>query len=137
MTDNLAVVALLISMASLIVAIASIVLANKAMKQAKQAATLDPRTEAINHLGIALADINDYGFVTRATVNSIREAMQISKRVFSRDIGDRCYQAYATAHRLEMPANRQTDQDAEDIHALARDMQTLIDQMNQKATLGG
>ena len=83
MTDKFAVVALLISIASLIVAIASIVLANKAMKQAKQAATLDPRTEAINHLGIALADINDYGLVTRATVNSIREAMQISKRVFS------------------------------------------------------
>jgi hypothetical protein len=60
MTDNLAVVVVLISMASLIVAIASIVMSAKN----KRAGTVEPRTRAIEQIHEALSDLRQNQHLT-------------------------------------------------------------------------
>jgi hypothetical protein len=137
MTDKLAVIALGLSGGSLLVSLASFVLASKAKQQAQKAATLKHRTEAIDHLRKALFDTNNNGFVTRKTVDSIQKAMHLSALVFSRKVRNELDRAYATVFRLNMPPDQRTDQDVQDTATLGKDLQTLIDRMNQEGTLFG
>jgi hypothetical protein len=69
-TDNLTVVALLISMASLIVAIASIVMSAKN----KQAGAVEPRTRAIEQIREALSDLRQNQSLTPKAIASITKA---------------------------------------------------------------
>ena len=134
MTDK---VAIWVACGSLAVSIVSAVLARKAMQQAKKAATLEPRTKAIEHMRRALFDINNNGLITRNTVNSIRDAMHLAALVFGRDVRKALAQAHSEACRLNMPSQDRKDQDIQDTRALGLKLQALIDQMNQKATLAG
>jgi hypothetical protein len=63
MTEKLAVFALAVSVGSLLVSIASAVIAWRAKQQARKAATLGQRIEAINHVRMALHDLIQDGFV--------------------------------------------------------------------------
>jgi hypothetical protein len=74
-TDN---IAFWLSGGSLLVAFASLVVALMAKKQARQAALLMSRTEAIAHLRQALADLNRNGLATAKTVDSIQKAVDLS-----------------------------------------------------------
>jgi hypothetical protein len=67
----------------LLVAIASAVIAWRAKAQAKKTALLEPRTKAINHVRQAYFDVTNNGLITRDTLNSLLEAMEISRHVFS------------------------------------------------------
>ena len=58
MPDVAVIIALVLSSGSLVVSIASFVLAISAKRQAKKAATLGFRVEAINHLRAVLSDIS-------------------------------------------------------------------------------
>ena len=145
MAETLAVIALLVSFASLAVSIiGSVVLANRIKKQAqparqpaRQTTTLEPRARVINHLHEALFDIGNEGAVTSKTANSIHEAMHLSALVFSHEVRNGLNRAYVTVARLRQPPASRTDQDTQDTIALARDLQTLIARMNEEAALVG
>jgi hypothetical protein len=70
MSDVAVIIALVLSSGSLVVSIASFVLAISAKRQAKKAATLGFRVEAINHLRAVLSDI-DRGSITSRTVDAL------------------------------------------------------------------
>jgi hypothetical protein len=84
MPDVAVIIALVLSSGSLVVSIASFVLAISAKRQAKKAATLGFRVEAINHLRAVLSDI-DRGGITSRTVDTFHDTVR-SELVFSRDI---------------------------------------------------
>jgi hypothetical protein len=68
-------IAFWLSGGSLVVAFASLVIALMAKKQARQAALLMSRTEAIAHLRQALADLTRNGLATAKTIDSIQGAL--------------------------------------------------------------
>jgi K+-sensing histidine kinase KdpD len=123
-------VAIWVACGSLAVSIVSAVLARKAMQQAKKAATLEPRTKAIEHMRRALFDINNNGLITRNTVNSIRDAMHLAALVFGRDVRKALAQAHSEAPRLNMQSQERKDQEIQDTRALGPKLQQLIDRMN-------
>jgi hypothetical protein len=142
MTDNPAMIALWISMLSLLVSAAgllvsfgSLIVAVQSKRQAKQTGTLPDRTEAINHVRHAFFDITTHGLITRETVNSLREAWQISRREFGRQIRKELDKAYKTAYRLNMPAQDRKYQDIQDTQGLGKELQALLEQMNREAAL--
>jgi hypothetical protein len=81
MPDVAVIIALVLSSGSLVVSIASFVLAISAKRQAKKAATLGFRVEAINHLRAALSDM-DHGGITSRTVDTIHDAIRSTELVF-------------------------------------------------------
>jgi hypothetical protein len=135
MTDDPAIVALWISAGALLVSGASLIVAVQAKRQAKQTGTLKDRTEAINHLRDAFSDIARHGAITSKTVNSLREARQISLRVFGRRIRRELDKAHKTAYRLNMPPQDRKDQDIQDTQSLRNELQALLEQMNREAAL--
>jgi hypothetical protein len=62
------------------------VIALGAKKQAKKTATLNHRTEAIEHVRRAIADLANNAVVTPETLKRIRDARDLSELVFSRRI---------------------------------------------------
>jgi hypothetical protein len=77
MADVAVMIALVLSSGSLVVSIASFVLAISAKRQAKKAATLGFRVEAINHLRAVLSDM-DRGGITSRTIDTINDAMRLN-----------------------------------------------------------
>jgi hypothetical protein len=134
MTEKLAVIALAVSVGSLLVSIASAVIAWRAKQQARKAATLGQRIEAINHVREALHDLIQDGVVKTKTTYSIRNALHLSAVVFSGRVGRELEQAYATAYRLQ-DIDRLTSRNWDDILNLRKALQMLIDQMNEEAAL--
>ena len=96
MTDNLAVFALLISMASLIVAIASIVIAAKN----KQAGAVEPRTRAIDQVREALSDLRQNQSLTPKAIASITKAKNLADIVFSKKVRGDLEQVLGSAHEI-------------------------------------
>ena len=104
MADQTAVYALYVSIGSLMVSIVSACFARSAQRQAKKAATLTQRREAINHIRNALEDTVARNVETHdrlrtpaserylnsrsifETVTSIRRAKNLAEVVFSKDI---------------------------------------------------
>ena len=123
------------SAAALLVSFGSLIVAVQNKRQAKQTGTLKDRTEAINHVRHAFFDITNYGLITRETVNSIREARQISLRVFGRQIRKALDKAHETAFRLNMPAQDRKDQDIQDTQGLGKELQALLELMNRETAL--
>jgi len=134
MPDVAVIIALVLSSGSLVVSIASFVLAISAKRQAKKAATLGFRVEAINHLRAVLSDI-DRGGITSRTVDTIHDAMRSTELVFSRDVRERLHRASAAIFRLNTPGARGKAQYPQDIVGLRNELQTLLTQMRQEGTL--
>jgi hypothetical protein len=139
-TDNPAIIALWISTGSLLVTAAgllisfgSLIVAVQGKRQAKQTGTLKDRTEAINHVREAFSDITRHGLITSKTVESLREARQISLRVFGRRIKRKLDEAHKTAYRLNMPSQDLKDQDIQDTQTLGKELQALLARMNREA----
>ena len=130
LTDWLEVIAIGVFVANLMVAI-------RAIQQANKAGTPEPRTEAINQVREALHDLIQDGVVKASTSDSIREALDLAAPVFSSKVRQEIDQANAMACRLQHIGWQITDQDAHDIVALRRDLQTLIAYMNEEAALVG
>jgi K+-sensing histidine kinase KdpD len=133
MRDNLA---LIVSFGSLAISIASAVIAWRAKEQAKKAATLEPRTKAINHIRQAHFDITNNGYVTSETINNIQEATNLAALVLSREVRNGLARAYETASGLNVP-NKLANQHSPDIIELGKDLQKLITRMNDEAALVG
>jgi hypothetical protein len=134
MPDVAVIIALVLSSGSLVVSIASFVLAISAKRQAKKAATLGFRVEAINHLRAVLSDM-DHGGITSRTVDTIHDAIRSTELVFRRYVRERLHRASATIFRLNSPAARETTHYKQDIIGLRNELQTLLTQMRQEGTL--
>jgi hypothetical protein len=80
------VAGLVVAAISLVVSIASWVVALGAKKQGKKTGTLGHRTEAIEHMRRAIADLANNAVVTPETLKRIRDARDLSEIVFSRRI---------------------------------------------------
>jgi hypothetical protein len=139
MTDTLAVIAVLISMASLIVSIASIVIAAKS----KQAAALEPRTRAIDQIYQALSDLRQNQSLTPKAVASIEKAKNLADIVFSKKLRDHLDRTLGRAHEIAASiANPQRglydmERDMAHTRLLESDLHKLIDEMTKEAALGG
>src|SRR5262249_12492774 len=120
---DVAFIALVLSSGSLVVSIASFVLAISAKRQAKKAATLGFRVEAINHLRAVLSDINDGGITSR-TVDTIHDALRSTELVFSRDVREKLHRASATIFRLNTPTARRATHYPKEIIGLKDELQT-------------
>jgi len=131
---DVAFIALVLSSGSLAVSIASFVLAISAKRQAKKAATLGFRVQAINHLRAVLSDI-DRGGITSRTVDTIHDALRSTELVFSRDVRERLHRASATIFRLNTPAARGMTHYKQDIIGLRDELQTLLTQMRREEAL--
>jgi urease gamma subunit len=79
-------IAFWLSGGSLLVAFVSLVVALMAKKQARQAALLMSRTEAIAFLRQALGDLNRNGLATAKTMDSIQKALDLSHLVFGKEV---------------------------------------------------
>jgi hypothetical protein len=134
MTDKLSIIAIGLSIGSLLVAFGSAVIAWRAKEQAKKAATLEPRTKAINYIRQAHSGVTNNGFATRETVNNIHEARSLADLVFSREVRNELDRAHVSASRLNVPNPLATQHSPENIK-LGNDLQTLITQMNDEAAL--
>ena len=133
MPDVAVIIALVLSSGSLVVSIVSFVLAISAKRQAKKAATLGFRVEAINHLRAVLSDI-DRGGITSRTVDTIHDAMRSTEIVFSRDVRESLHRASAAIFRLNTPTARRTTHYPKEIIGLKDELQTLLTQMTQVGT---
>src|SRR5262245_44340216 len=80
MTDN---VAIWVSCGSVLISFASVVIALMAKRQARQAALLMSRAEAIANLRHAVGDLNRDGLASTKTMDRIQNALNLSHLVFS------------------------------------------------------
>jgi hypothetical protein len=109
-----------------------------AKQQAKSAASLRPRHEAINHIRAAIYDVKLDGNITTKTVTSIREALQLSSLVFSRTVSEILDGAHKIAFKLQgKPSEEQTDRDEQDEDALETQLEAILKLMNKEAALRG
>jgi len=123
-------IAFWLSGGSLLVAFASVVIALMAKRQARQAALLMSRAEAIANLRHALGDLNRDGLASTKTMDRIQNALNLSHLVFSAAIRKSVEQAYISARLV------QQGQDMENgIVTLKEDLSKLIAQMNEEAAL--
>jgi hypothetical protein len=159
----IAIAAAVVSFGSMCAAIGSAATARKnariaeqAKEQAKKAATLTQRIEAINHIRNALEDIIGRNAETRdalrtpaserylnirpisETMTSIRRAKHLSEIVFSKGIRNNLDSALQHAGQFA----DFTEKGVIDLHSvlnltLRTDLQSLIDQMNVEAALAG
>jgi hypothetical protein len=141
LTEMIAIGAAIISFGSMCAAIASArfarrnaKIAEQAKEQARKAATLEPRTKAINHIHEAHFEVTNNGYVTGKTVNSLHEARKIAARVFSREIRTELDRAHATASRLNLPSPLATQHSPDNVK-FGEDLQKLITRMNDEAAL--
>jgi K+-sensing histidine kinase KdpD len=138
MTDWLAVVALLVSVGSLVVSIASAVIAARAKKQAMKAATLEQRTEAINHIRHAMYDTHKDGNITNKTISDIQRAAHLSRLVFNDSITQTVERARTISDLLQhTPSERQNERYEQDKDALKRCLEGALDLMNKEASFSG
>jgi hypothetical protein len=98
MTDN---VAFWVSCGSVLVSFASVVIALMAKRQARQAALLMSRAEAIANLRHALRDLNRDGLASTKTTDRIQNALNLSHLVFGKAVRKNVEQAYISARLVQ------------------------------------
>jgi K+-sensing histidine kinase KdpD len=109
--DYVALIALAVSGIGLLVSISSALIAWRAKEQAKKAATLAHRTEAINHIRHAMYDTHKDGNITNKTTDSIQRAAHLSRLVFNDSITQTVERARTISDRLQhTPSERQNEQ---------------------------
>jgi hypothetical protein len=131
MTDWIAVVALVVSLGSAW-------FSWKAKEEAKKAATLEQRTEAINHIRHAMYDTYKDGNITNKTTDSIQRAAHLSRLVFNDSITQTVERARTISDQLQhTPSERQNEQYEQDKDALKRYLDDALDLMNKEASFSG
>ena len=129
--------AILLSSGSLAVSLLSLLVSFQAKRQAKSAALLGHRREGIGHVRNAIYDVTVDGNITTKTVDSIRDALQLSSLVFSRRVSNMLDGAHQIAFRLEgKPFDQKPDKDEKDNEALAEQLEAVLTAMNKEAELG-
>jgi hypothetical protein len=90
-----------VSCGSVLVSFASVVIALMAKRQARQAALLMSRAEAIANLRHALGDLNRDGLASTKTTDRIQNALNLSHLAFSKAVRKNVEQAYISARLVQ------------------------------------
>ena len=117
---------------SLLVSLGSAVIAWRAKELARNAALLTPRKEAITHLRRALEEVRG-NQVSRDTINNIREAINLSKLVFSRTIRRELVSVEVAASSPSVREQLKPNQG--EMVELRERLESVINKMNQEAAL--
>src|SRR5436190_21102235 len=117
---------------SLLVSLGSAVIAWRAKEQARSAALLTPRKEAITHLCRALEEVRG-NQVSRDTINNIREAINLSKLVSSRTIRRELVSVEVAASSPSVREQLKPNQG--EMVELRERLESVINKMDQEAVL--
>jgi folylpolyglutamate synthase/dihydropteroate synthase len=139
---DIAIGAAVVSFGSMCAAIASAVfarrnarIAEEAKRQAKQAALLERRTEAIEHIRQALFDVNNNRSANQALGN-IRKAMNLSELAFGHEVRDALNQVEAKALHLNSIADKRKEPEFQNtLVLLGKELEALLKQMNRETAL--
>ena len=136
--ENLATLAILVSVLNLFVSGGCLFVAYAAKRQAKNVAMLDQRNEAIAHLNAALSALRRDRAVTSAAAESITKAKDLAD-LFKPALISVLARAQRTAQRLSKPHQQPhtVGRNLDDIRALDSDLCDLIEEMTQEAALVG
>lgn len=121
------------SIATVMSAVASVVsaaIAWEAMRQAKRAATLAPRSEAINYLHAAVAALNKGTPLSPEVLQSVQKAKWLADRVFRVGVRDQLDEMLKTIRSLELDPNNPGEWGK----PIAK-LESLIARMNEEADL--
>lgn len=132
--ESLAIIAIVVSALSLFVSVGCLFVAYAAKQQAKNAAMLKQRNEAIAHLRAALSALKEHRAVTNAAAQNITKAKDLAD-LFNPALRSVLGSVQRTANPHPQPHSGARNLD--DIRALESDLHKLIDEMTQEAALVG
>jgi hypothetical protein len=132
--ESLAIIAIVVSALSLFVSGGCLFVAYAAKQQAKNAAMLKQRNEAIAHLRAALSALKEHRAVTNAAAQNITKAKDLAD-LFNPALRSVLGSVQRTANPHPQPHSGARNLD--DIRALESDLHKLIDEMTQEAALVG
>jgi len=128
---------LVVSGGSLPVSLRSLAASRTANREAQTAARLEHRLEGMNHVRWVMHDVILDGNITADTVASIREAVQISDRVFSAHVAETLNQLRATiVHLHHTPSERLTERDLKAADELKEKLEAVLERMKEEAGFG-
>jgi hypothetical protein len=136
--EMLAIIAFVVSALSLFVSGGCLFVAYAAKQQAKNAAMLKQRNEAIALLRAALSALKEHRAVTRAAAQNITKAKDLAD-LFNPALRSVLGSVQRTAQRLGKPHPQPHSgaRNLDDIRALESDLHKLIDEMTQETALVG
>jgi hypothetical protein len=121
---------LYISIGSLLVAIGSLVVSIAARREARQHTIFTPRTQALDHLRIAVNDIKRVHRVTPAAVLVMRDAKSRADLAFDEKVRSDLDRVIQIADRLQFQL---LSQNVSDVDALLRDLDQITQRMSEIA----
>jgi hypothetical protein len=125
-----------LSTIAIVVSCGALAVSFLAYRQARNTAALSSRREAIVHVRNAIFDVARDGNITTKTVDSIRDARQISSLVSEPEVIGELDRAFIIASRLEhKPFERLTDQDFNDRTVLEDLLTDILKAMTEEARL--
>ncbi len=134
--ESLAIIAIVVSALSLFVSVGCLFVAYAAKQQAKNAAMLKQRNEAIAHLRAALSALKEHRAVTNAAAQNITKAKDLAD-LFNPALRSVLGSVQRTAPFNPHPQPHSGARNLDDIRALESDLHKLIDEMTQEAALVG
>jgi hypothetical protein len=123
---------LYISIGSLLVAIGSLVVSIAARQEARQHTIFTPRTQALDHLRIAVNDIKRIHRVTPSAVLIMRDAKSRADLAFDEKVRSDLDRVIQIADRLQFQLLSQNESD---VDALLRDLDQITQRMSETAAL--
>jgi hypothetical protein len=123
---------LYISIGSLLVAIGSLVVSITARREARHHTIFTPRTQALDHLRIAVNDIKRVHRVTPAAVLVMRDAKSRADLAFDEKVRSDLDRVIQIADRLQFQLLSQNESD---VDALLRDLDQITQRMSEIAAL--
>ena len=127
MTDS---AVLYVSIGSLLVAIGSLVVSIAARQEARHHTVFTPRTQALDHLRIAINDIKRVRRVTPSAVLIMRDAKSRADLAFDEKVRSDLDRVIQIADRLQFQLLSQNESD---VHALLRDLDQITQRMSETA----
>jgi len=121
---------LLVAIGSLLVAIGSLVVSTAARQEARHHMVFKPRTQALDHLRIAVNDIKRVRRVTPAAVLVMRDAKSRADLAFDEKVRSDLDRVIQIADRLQFQL---LSQNVSDVDALLRDLDQITQRMSEIA----
>ena len=121
---------LYISIGSLLVAIGSFVVSIAARQEARHHTVFTPRTQALDHLRIAINDIKRVRRVTPSAVLIMRDAKSRADLAFDEKVRSDLDRVIQIADRLQFQL---LSQNVSDVDALLRDLDQITQRMSETA----
>jgi hypothetical protein len=105
-------------------------------RQAKRTSLLTMRRDVIEHVRNALEDVSLHGQITRETVDSLRDALQLAQLVFSAEVRGVLDEAHGISFRLQHKSfDQRTDADDEDQEKLETTLNRALKMMVRDTSL--